>query len=577
MRNSLEVVGVSYRYPKADADVLHRIDLSFPAGSFTVVMGQTGAGKSTLLMTLNGVIPHLKEGSMQGKVVMDGQDLSGFRVQTITRYVGLVLQDAESQILGRSVAEDVAFGPRNYLVDRDEIRARVLQSLRQVQLDGFDGRETSQLSGGQKQRLAIAGILALRPRVICLDEPTSELDPQGRDEIYATVDVLRRAGEVTIVAVEHGSGDIVGRADHLVAIKDGRVSWQGPPSEFFRDLDLVTDNRVKPLPIAVVGAGLATAGLIESGDIPLSVDDAEALIRRLASGSLPAAPPPPGPAASTVGGPVVELRQLVHTYDGGHRGLAEVDLTIGRGEFVAIVGRNGAGKTTLAKHLNRLLDPTSGTVLINGINTATLTPAELARHVGYVFQNPDHQIFNTSVGGEVGYGLKLAGLSDAEIDTRIGEALDVVGLTARRNEHPFSLGKGERQRVAVASVLALRPEILVVDEPTTGQDWAGVQSIMALIGQLNRAGTTIVMITHDMDVVAHHARRVIVMNDGRIAADGPTADVLARTDVLASAAVATTQPVDLSLRLWPQASPILDEAELGEHLADELVRTRLRR
>lgn len=571
MDRSLEVVGVSYRYPKADADVLHDVSVRFPTGSFTVLMGPTGAGKSTLLMTLNGVVPDLKEGTMSGEVHLDGVSLAGFRVQTITEHVGLVLQDPESQILGRSVAEDVAFGPRNYLVPRAEITRRVGESLAQVQLAGFEERETSQLSGGQKQRLAIAGVLALHPRVLCLDEPTSELDPAGRDEIYATVDALRRSGDVTIVAVEHASSDVVQRADELVVLKDGRVSWQGRPGDFFRDLDLVEANLVKPLPAVVIGSALAGAGLVPAAAVPLGVDDLEALVRRLAGCRLPA-PPDPAPVAPTSGRPVVELRDLVHTYPGGHRGLDGVSLTIEAGEYVALVGRNGAGKTTLAKHLNRILQPTSGSVVVDGIDASTLQPWELARHVGYVFQNPDHQIFCTTVAEEVRYGLKMAGLDAGEIEARVTEVLDFVGLGGVRDEHPFSLGKGERQRIAVASILALRPQILVVDEPTTGQDWAGVTSMMALIDRLNAAGTTIVMVTHDIDVVAHHARRVVVMDAGRVLADGPTADVLARTDVLARAAVATTQTVELGRRLWPGATPLLDEAELGRHLVGALTR-----
>jgi len=606
----LRVERVGYRYPKAPADALAGIDLDLPSGGLTVVMGRAGAGKSTLLMALNGIVPQLTGGRLQGSVRLDGSDLAGYRVQTIAEFVGLVVQDAESQLLGRTVAEEVAFGPRNYLVPADEIRQRVAEALDRVGLAGLEARETTSLSGGEKQRLAIAGVLAQRPQVLCLDEPTSELDPAGSIALYEVVDELRRDG-VTVVAVEHDPAKVVARADHLVVLDAGAVAWQGPPADFFRGGGPVNDPStgsgivggvsagsgivgglsagsgiiggasagsgilgdsgivgVRPLPVAVLGRELARAGLIGVDEIPLDVDTAEQLIRRLA-GSRRLPPPQVAPSPPVAVDPVVEVRSLSHRYaDGG--GLNGVDLTIGWGEYVALVGRNGAGKTTLARHLNGLLRPTAGAVTINGLAAAGRSVWELARHVGYVFQNPDHQIFKPTVDAEVRYGLSLAGLPPSEIESRIAEVLERTGLAEVRNAHPFALGKGQRQRLAVASVLAMRPAILVVDEPTTGQDWAGVQAIMSLIDQLNAEGTTIVLISHDLEVVARHARRVVVLESGQVVADGPTAEVLGEPGVLARAVLPAPQVVDLCRRLWPGRPPLLDDVTLGRHLAATL-------
>ena len=555
---------VGYRYRTAATDALAGIDVGFPDGGLTVVMGPAGAGKSTLLMALNGAVPQLHEGRFRGRVRLGDTDLAGYRVQTIAEFVGLVPQDAEGQLLGRTVAEDAAFGPRNYLVPAEEIRRRVTEALTEVGLAGFEPRETARLSGGEKQRLAIAGALALHPQVLCLDESTAELDPAGRERLYRVVDELRRQG-VTIVMVEHDSAGVAARADHLVVLVDGALAWQGSPSGFFRDP--APAGLVRPLPVAVVGYALERAGLIARAQIPLTVDEAEQLIRALA-GDRPLPPPSAPEPVVVVGDPVIELRQLSHTYPGGQPALSGVDLTIGRGEYLALLGRNGAGKTTLARHLNGLLRPTTGQVRVDGADAASQAPWQLARKVGYVFQNPDHQIFKPTVAAEIRYG--LAGLPEPERERRIDEVLERVGLTEFRDAHPFALSRGLRQRLAVAAVLALRPEILVVDEPTTGQDWAGVRTMMSLLGELNAEGTSIVLVTHDLELAARHARRAVLLDAGRIVADGAAAGVLGRPAVLARAGLPPSQVVDLSARLWPGSPSLLDADELCRHLVAAL-------
>lgn len=586
---AVDVEALRYSYPHCEEPALTGVDLHLPAGDLTVVMGPAGAGKSSLAMTLNGVIPQLLGGTLAGHVRLDGADLGQYRIQTITRFVGLLLQDPESQVVGRTVLEDVAFGPRNHQLPRAEVLRRVHDCLHLVGLDGMGDRMTSDLSGGELQRLALAGILAMAPQVICLDEPASQLDPRGRQEIYAAVDALRRSRRCTLVVVEHEPAEVIPRADHLVVLERGRVGWWGTPASFFRDPELVARHGVKPIPVTCICAPLVAAGLLDPGQMPLDVDGAERRIRDLAAqraihlaapGSTygrtercsardpgaPAAGPPAakGPACA------VEIRALRHVFPGGVVGVDGVDLQVDIGDFVALVGPNGAGKTTLVRHLNGLLRPTCGSVRIDGLDAATRPTFELARTVGFVFQNPDHQLFCRTVADEVGYGLRVAGTNPHEAMRRVEQVLEFMGLGAVRDEHPLTLGRGQRRLVAMASVLVLDPRILVVDEPTTGQDRSGVHALMSLVERLNEGGTTVIMISHDMDLVAHHARRVVAMDAGRVVADGPTAQVLADASLHAHGVLMPTQTVELCGRLWPGRTPLLDEAALGRHLATEL-------
>lgn len=563
MEQVVELKNVSYHYPHAEVESLKRVNLTVEKGKFVVLMGRTGAGKTTLSLCLNGLIPQLMQGNLTGEVIVAGKETSKYRVQELAKQVGLVLQEAESQIVGRTVEEDVAFGPRNFGVPIEEVHRRVEQALESVQLREHNGRSTAELSGGEKQRLVIAGVLAMEPEIMVLDEPTSELDPEGRVEIYRALDGLRRERDRTLLVIEHSSEEILQRADEIVVLNHGVIAWQGAPEKLFRIIPLLQEFGIKPLPVSLLGWEYYQRGWIELKDIPLDVASAESLIRRLTSKQklrnvkdLLVKPieikevhqeeTEKKPAQSS---PLIQVNQLIHQYESGQMAIQGIDLVVQKGEFVALVGSNGAGKTTLAKHLNGLLRPTQGEVIIKGMNTKEYDTAHLAQTVGYVFQNPDHQIFSVSVEKELEFGLKNAGFHSREIKDRITQALELTGLEKFREVHPYTLGKGERQLIAVASVLALTPEILVIDEPTTGLDWMGVQKIMELLQQLHRTGTTILMISHDMDIVAEYTERVIVLQKGHVLRDAPTWETLGNSEILRRAAILPPQICALSQRI----------------------------
>ncbi|SHI13970.1 ABC transporter ATP-binding protein [Desulfosporosinus lacus] len=565
---------LSYRYPNAVEPSLKNINLDVEKGKFFLIMGSTGAGKTTLSLCLNGLIPQLLEGKLTGWVSVAGKDVGKTAVQSLSKVLGLVLQDPETQIIGRTVEEDTSFGPRNFLVPLEEIKQRVNQTLEKVRLQGYNDRLSEELSGGEKQRLAIAGVLVMEPEILVLDEPTSELDPVGRSEIYATLADLRRKKDLTIILVEHSSEELIYRADEVVVLNQGELVWRGVPSELFRNLPLLRQWGIKPLPVSQIGWDFYEKGWITLAEIPLDIPSAEGLIRELLpkygrwQGHLQ------GQAQRQVQVPgqgfgagqrkdglfqqeldlskkeiAVQIKDLNYQYNSDQTALRGINLMIEAGDFVALIGQNGAGKTTLAKHFNGLLKPTSGEVIIEGMNTLKYDTSDLSKTVGYVFQNPDHQIFSATVEKELEFGLKNAGFKGEEIKERVEQVLQYTGLERYRNVHPFSLGKGERQMIAVASILVLKPKVLIIDEPTTGSDWTGVQTMMALIRKLHTAGTTIIMISHDMDLVAQYAKRVIVLKEGGVLLDGTPKSVFSNEQILIDSAIVPPQLCRLSFQL----------------------------
>lgn len=567
MNAAINIENVVYKYPKSQAPVLKGVSFSIEPGTFSVILGPTGAGKTTLAMCLNGLIPQLLEGSLSGSVNVKNANVAKVRVQRMSEILGLVLQDPETQIFGRTVEEDTAFGLRNFLVPKEEIDERIDAALKSVGLADFRLRETSQMSGGEKQRLAVAGVLAMQPEILVLDEPTSELDPLGREQIYSTIENLRRTQALTILAIEHSSEEIACRADEILIVHEGKLVWQGAPRTLFSNSPLVEQYGIKPLQVASIGWKLQQLGLLTAEQIPLTVTEAKEQIEKI----LPVSPKNTQTkpvvkeqAAHKSASPVVSIQNLSHTYPNKNTALRGLSLDIYPGEFVAIIGQNGAGKTTLAKHLNGLLQPTQGTVLLGGNEVSSLKPDQIAQEIGYVFQNPDHQIFSATVEQEIAYGLNMAKLPAATISERIDKVLEITNLTKQRAAHPFSLGRGERQMVAVASILALEPKLLVVDEPTTGQDWRGINRIMELITSLQQQGTTILMITHDMDLVARYAQRVLVMKEGELLLDDTPQYVFAQHEILAQTYIQPPQVTRLGQLLGFAETMLTEEQFIDE-------------
>ena len=546
MSLAISIEDLTFTYQGNERPALQNIQGEIEEGTFLAVMGHGGAGKSTLCCSLNALVPKFFRGKYQGRVLVRGQEVARHRVSEMSRLVGLVLQDFEAQLFSTNVELEMAFGPENHCLPRQEIERRIQRYLSFVRLEKLRNREPATLSGGQKQRLAIGSVLALEPRILVMDEPTTDLDPLGRQEVLSVAKSIREEGGMLLI-VDHEPETAV-TADQVWLMRDGRVVSQGLASEVLVDGSTMESCGIKPLPMVELFHSMNWPGN------PLTVDAAIELIQKHHLTRRPKMKAKTVSFVSSKGSSILKAEELRYTYPTYYvEALRGIDLFIQEGEMIAILGQNGSGKTTLAKHFNGLLKPSSGRMWVQNKSTTAYSHRELARWVGYVFQNPDHQIFARTVAEEVGFGLKMQGETPKTIEKRVTEALEVVGLQGYEQKGPFALTKGERQRVAVASVLAAQPQVIILDEPTTGLDYRHQQNMMEMLKRLNRSGHTIIIITHSMWVATEYANRTIVMNDGRILSDGPTRAIFSDENKLAEASLSPPSLVRLSNWLGTQA------------------------
>ena len=595
----------TFRYPPpvagaAPVTALEEITLEVAAGEFLGVTGPTGSGKSTLCLAIAGLAPQETGGIVGGRVVVAGWDTRRTPVPRLATRVGIVFQDPESNLVGLSVEDEVAFGPENLGVPPAEIARRVDWALEVAGLARERARPSAHLSGGQKQRLAIAAVLAMQPQVLVLDEPTAQLDPVGKEEVIAAIERLRQqlGRRLTIVLVESDTELLSRFAERVIVLHAGRIVLEGPPQAIFSRVEELAALGVRVPPLAELAARLERA--LGTGLSFLGLPEAETALGRLLDQAGVVGPNDHPPLAGHQGtsgprethppvqatvrlspapgrelddqttrarepAPLVEIDDVRYRYGGAYPALNGVSLRIEVGEFLALIGPNGSGKTTLAKHCNGLLKPDAGRVLIDGQDTHTTPVGQLARTVGYVFQNPDHQLFLPSVAEELAYGPRNLGLHGPELRERVEEALARFGLVELRDRHPTLLGRGLRQLVAIAAVYAMSPRLLILDEPTGGLDGYNTGRLMATLEELVAEGRSVLLITHELRLVAEYARRVVLMHEGRILGGGPPRELLTDEELLERAGMAPPTIPRLARGLARYGiPPVLTAAELGE-------------
>ena len=594
----ITVENLRYRYPHTKELALDGLDFSVEKGEFIGIIGENGAGKSTLSQAIMGLVPQFYKGAYGGMVTVDGIEAGKTPVAQLCGHVGLVFQNPFNQLSGAkdNVYEEVAFGMQNLGVPAEEMKKRVEEALKLLDIWQYRDRNPFDLSGGQMQRVAIASVLVMRPDVMILDEPTSQLDPEGSDEVFRAVETLTVSG-ITILMIEQKIEKLAAYCDRILLLHKGKQIAFDTPQKVFSMPDLNDYGIQAPAFTRICKAEQVT---LADGTYPVTVKEAAEVLREKRLGVYEHANAEAGVqkavGASAAGTGQVQAKNAETGARSGQSGtcrkaenVASVDeqFRIEKLDFsyladipvledlnmkldqrpTAIIGQNGAGKTTLVKLLKGLLKPVSGSIYFHGEDISGKTVAMLAGSVGYVFQNPDDQIFKYNVMDEVLFGPLNIGMDPEQAKKEAAWALELTGLSGKEKENPYDLELYERKMTAIASVLAMDTDVLILDEPTIAQDWKGRQIIGSIIRSLSGRGKLVIAILHDMDFVAENFERVIIMAHGQVLADGTAKEVFAQEEVLKKARLQKPYVMQLSEALGYEKSYLTVEELLKDRMS----------
>lgn len=543
MDNILSFKNFGFKYNAQNQPTLYDINLDVKKGEKILIAGPSGCGKSTLVHCINGLIPFSYKGEMSGSLCLYGKETRDLSLFKISKNVGTVLQDSDAQFVGLTVAEDIAFALENDCIEEPNLHNRVNEVAKLVNIKDFLGHAPSELSGGQKQRVSLAGVLVDDVDILLFDEPLANLDPATGKQAIELIDELQKATGAAVIIVEHRLEDVLHKSvDRIVLMEKGRIVTDTTPDELLSGDYLKKAGVREPLYItAMKYAGIEITPSIHPAGIDtvkISAIDSLKLKEWFKS--------------KTVERPLVsdevllEIKSLKFSYDNIYKALSDISVKVHKGEMLAIVGTNGAGKSTFSKVVCGFENSDVGEILFKGEDFTKLSIKERADHIGYVMQNPNQMISKVMIYDEVALGLRTRDIPEEEIEKRVEETLKVCGLWPFRHWPVSALSYGQKKRVTIASILVLKPEIIILDEPTAGQDYRHYTEIMEFLKKLNESGVTVIMVTHDMHLMLEYANRAVVFSKGKIICDNSSAYVLTNPEVIKNASLKETSLYELS-------------------------------
>lgn len=532
-----------FQYTAQAEPTLYHINLQIRKGEKVLIAGPSGCGKSTLAHCINGLVPNSYPGKMTGKLTIGGKNAQELGLFDLSKIVGTVLQDSDGQFIGLTVAEDIAFALENDCIPQGKMHREVERIAELVDVKHVLKHAPHEISGGQKQRVGLGGVMVGQVDVLLFDEPLANLDPATGKQAIVLIDEIQKRTGCAVIIIEHRVEDALYRpVDRVIVMGDGHIQYDGDPDTLLCS-DLLPEKGIRePLYVtALKYAGVVLTADMRPSYLPeLKLTEEQKQSVRTWFNRLPA------PEAEPEREILLRARALDFTYEGGHHALRGIDAIVHKGEMLSIVGTNGAGKSTFSKVVCGFEKAQSGILELAGVNLNTLSIKERADHIGYVMQNPNQMISKTKIFDEVALGLRNRGVSEEEVRTRVEETLKICGLYPFRNWPVSALSYGQKKRVTIASILVLKPELILLDEPTAGQDLKHYTEIMDFLSELNRQGVTVLLITHDMHLMLEYTPRAIVFHAGRVIADKTAAEVLNSPEIVEAAHLKETSLYHLS-------------------------------